>query len=99
MRIHCPYCGERPVDEFTALGDATVSRPEGSSDPGAWIDYVYFRDNPAGRHREFFHHNGGCRAWLVVERDTRTHEIFSITPAREAGARRSPSPPKAEKSP
>ena len=85
MRIPCPYCGERPVDEFTVHGDATVARPENSSDPGVWVDYVYFRDNPAGRHREYFYHHGGCRAWLVVERDTRSHEIFSVTPARDPG--------------
>lgn len=99
MRIPCPYCGERPVDEFTALGDATVLRPEGSGDAGVWIDYVYFRDNPAGRHHELFYHHGGCRAWLVVERDTRTHEIFSVMPARDIGSRHPPSPPRTENIP
>ena len=27
MRINCPYCGERALDEFTYRGDANVSRP------------------------------------------------------------------------
>lgn len=99
MRIPCPYCGERSVDEFTALGDATVSRPEGSGDTGVWIDYVYFRDNPAGRHHELFYHHGGCRAWLVVERDTRTHGILSVMPNREAAARRAQKPPQTGKNP
>ena len=27
MRIKCPYCGERALEEFTYRGDATVTRP------------------------------------------------------------------------
>src|SRR5665648_1182144 len=27
MRIKCPYCGERALEEFTYSGDATVTRP------------------------------------------------------------------------
>ena len=48
MRINCPYCGERGLEEFTYRGDATVKRPE-SLEPSAadaWVDYVYLRDNP-----------------------------------------------------
>ena len=80
MRIHCPYCGERGVEEYSYRGDATVSRP----DPHCpdvlerFVDYVHLRDNPAGTHREFWQHLHGCRAWLVVERDVRTHEIQSV---------------------
>ena len=50
MRIKCPYCGERALEEFTYRGDATVTRPQ-SLEPSAtdaWVDYVYFRENPAG---------------------------------------------------
>ena len=53
MRITCPYCGERALEEFTYRGDATVTRPDSldaAAEP-AWVDYVYFRDNPAGLHR------------------------------------------------
>ena len=42
-----------------------------------WRSYVYERDNPAGRQREYWHHSAGCRAWIVVTRDTRTHRIES----------------------
>ncbi|HZT50326.1 MAG TPA: sarcosine oxidase subunit delta, partial [Stellaceae bacterium] len=66
--------------EFTYRGDATVSRPT-SLDPSseqAWVDYVYFRDNPAGPHREHWHHSQGCHAWLVVTRDVTTHEILAV---------------------
>ncbi len=77
MRIHCPCCGERPIDEFRYLGDATVTRPQ-ADDTEAWHDYVYLRDNPRGPHHEYWHHVGGCRAWLVVHRDTMTHEVFDV---------------------
>ena len=28
MRIPCPFCGDRELDEFTYLGDASVQRPD-----------------------------------------------------------------------
>lgn len=80
MRIACPHCGERDVREFAYLGDASVRRP----DPGAldalerFKQYVYLRDNPAGPLREFWYHGFGCQAWLVVTRDTRTHDILGV---------------------
>jgi methylglutamate dehydrogenase subunit B len=88
MLIDCPYCGERLSEEFTILGDATKQRPSGSeaSDMEAWYDYVFIRDNPKGRHREYWQHTGGCRAWLVVERDTLTHQVYAVTPARNLSA-------------
>ena len=80
MRITCPYCGERPSEEFTYRGDATVKRPESLEESAkeAWVDYVYFRDNPAGLHKELWHHSAGCHAWLEVMRNTVTHEIVSV---------------------
>jgi sarcosine oxidase subunit delta len=83
MRIVCPHCGERPVDEFVDLGAAGLKRPDAGAGMSDWVDYVYLRDNKAGAHRELFYHVGGCRAWLVVTRDTRTHAIASVTAARE----------------
>ena len=80
MRINCPCCGPRMVEEFTYFGDAAMmNRPEGGPD---W-EAVYLRDNPAGRHRELWYHEGGCRSWLVVERDVTTHEIFGVELAEE----------------
>ncbi|MDB5505394.1 MAG: sarcosine oxidase subunit delta [Devosia sp.] len=77
MRIDCPFCGSREIVEFSYLGDAGVQRP--APDAGSvFTDYVYLRDNVAGRHREYWYHGSGCHSWLVVERDTRSHEIFSV---------------------
>ena len=83
IRINCPFCGERDHSEFTYGGDATKVRPEhGSNDMEAWLDYVYLRDNPRGSHREYWHHTHGCRQWLIVERDTLTHEVTSVSFAK-----------------
>jgi methylglutamate dehydrogenase subunit B len=81
MRITCPYCGERDSREFTYLGDATVTRPQEGSRSQATFEYVYIRSNPAGLHSEHWQHTSGCRAWLIVERDTRTHSIEAVHPA------------------
>ena len=93
LRIPCPFCGERDHHEFAYGGDASVARPaldERSTE--AWYRYVFVRDNPKGPHYEFWQHVGGCRAWLVVERDTFTHAVRGARLAREATARTAPEP-------
>lgn len=85
MRIGCPFCGERDSSEFSIAGDASVRRPNADT-PDAqsrFIDAVYLRDNPAGRFAELWYHGMGCRSWLQVTRDTRTHEIFTVTFVKE----------------
>jgi sarcosine oxidase subunit delta len=86
MRIPCPFCGDRDLVEFAYLGDATLARPDPSAPDAerAFYDYVYLRDNPAGPHREFWHHVSGCRSWLIVTRDTRSHEILAAEFAEPA---------------
>ncbi|MGL3210600.1 sarcosine oxidase subunit delta [Bradyrhizobium sp. BR 1433] len=87
MRIPCPYCGVRDVQEFTYLGDASPRRPNGlSATEAAMFDYVYLRENPRGLHKEFWYHGAGCRAWLVVRRDTLTHTIDSVVLAKNCRA-------------
>jgi sarcosine oxidase subunit delta len=89
MRIACPYCGERDRQEFTVLGDAAPVRPDGLEvDRKAMFDYLYLRDNRAGPHREFWHHGAGCHAWLIVTRDTLTHAVLKVEPAREVALAR-----------
>ena len=46
-------------------------------------EYVYLRDNPAGEHRELWYHEQGDRSWLVVTRNTLTHEITEVELARD----------------
>ena len=80
MRLACPFCGERDAQEFVYRGDASLQRPE---DEGGLFDYVYLRDNLAGVMREHWYHAQGCRNWIVVTRDTRTHRISNAILARE----------------
>ena len=85
MRIPCPFCGERDLSEFSYLGDAGYRRPElGSENIEEFYETVYLRDNPAGPHAELWYHGFGCRSWLIVTRDTRTHEILAARLAKQA---------------
>ncbi len=80
MRIPCPYCGPRGNEEFVFHGGADPRRPQGNA-ADAWHEYVYLRENVAGVHREYWQHVHGCRAWLVVTRDTRSHEVLAAEAA------------------
>lgn len=84
MRIPCPFCGPRGNEEFTYRGGLGPHRPD-SDDPTAWHTYVYLRDNPAGPVREYWQHVHGCRAWLMVTRDTRTHAVLGAEAAEQRG--------------
>ncbi|QRM53930.1 sarcosine oxidase subunit delta [Sinorhizobium sp. BG8] len=79
--IPCPHCGQRPKEEFTIRGDASVVRPSPEAGEPAWFAYVYQRENPRGAHKEHWFHSGGCRRWLIVERDTATHHIYAVDDA------------------
>lgn len=88
LRIKCPVCGERDHTEFNYGSDATITRPsQEETDLQPWLDYVFFRDNPRGPHREYWHHVNGCRQWLIVDRDTLTHEISRVVLSRDAESR------------
>ena len=81
MIIDHPLLGPRDASEFTYLGDAElIHRPDWRADDaaGKFHDYVYLRGNPAGEHRELWFHEQGDRSWLVVTRNTATHEILRV---------------------
>jgi heterotetrameric sarcosine oxidase delta subunit len=81
LLIPCPWCGPRAQIEFTYGGDAKVKRPAPDAPEAEWAEFVYLRDNPAGPHEELWQHSAGCRQWLRLRRDTRTHEILRSEPA------------------
>jgi len=84
MRITCPICGERDRREFYYQGDAVMlARPAPDAGEEAWEAYLHLRDNPAGRTRDLWQHEGGCGACIVVTRDTVTHEVYSTALARD----------------
>jgi heterotetrameric sarcosine oxidase delta subunit len=90
MRINCPFCGERALEEFSYLGDASVTRPDPSA-PGAekaFYAYAYERRNTAGPMQELWYHAAGCHGWLLVTRDTMSHEIKRVEFARDVARAR-----------
>jgi sarcosine oxidase subunit delta len=86
MRIICPICGERDRREFYYQGAAVaLVRPDPDAGEAAWDDYVHLRENPAGPTRDLWHHEAGCSAWIVVKRDTVTHQVIETALASEDG--------------
>ena len=93
LLISCPWCGPRDESEFSYGGEAHIARP---LDPDAltdeqWADYLFYRTNSRGLHREQWLHAAGCRRWFNVERDTVTYKIKSVyrvgeKPASDSGA-------------
>jgi len=88
MLIPHPLLGPRDAAEFVYLGDAgLLERPvvdDLAGNPAilgdtatldAFHEYLHLRTNPAGVHRELWFHEQGDRSWLVVTRDTVTHEV------------------------
>ncbi|MEL7348285.1 MAG: sarcosine oxidase subunit delta [Pseudomonadota bacterium] len=84
IRIDCPFCGPRDMDEFTYIGNADVAWPPLDAPQEAWCEAVFFHDNPRGMVRELWQHTLGCRSFLIIERDTLTHEIGRVTMAHPA---------------
>ena len=78
MRIPCPLCGPRDRREFYYYGsDDYLRRPDPDAPMSAWDDHLHLRDNPAGVTRDLWYHETGCAQWLLVTRNTVTHEVLA----------------------
>ena len=90
MIIEHPLLGPRDAAEFVVKGDAAlIDRPDGmTASEDEMHDYAYLRDNPAGAHSELWYHEQGDRSWLVVTRNTLTHEIIKVELARDVAQAR-----------
>ena len=78
------------IGAFTAatyLGSTDlISRPTNWEDDASAEDfyqYQYIRENIAGEHRELWYHEQGDQSWLVVTRNTITHEITKVELAQD----------------
>lgn len=71
MQIDCPFCGPRRIEEYQFR--RTVPEPGVSA-----FAAVYERVNHADHSVEYWQHTGGCRIWLVVERDPSTALVKSV---------------------
>ena len=91
MIINHPLLGPRDAAEFVYLGDASlIDRPDPNAEDAAdrFFEYGYLRDNPVGIHEELWYHEQGDRSWLVVTRDTLTHDITEVRLVRDAAKER-----------
>ncbi len=94
MIINHPLLGPRDSSEFVYLGDASLlNRPAWKGEDAdetktaesirQYHDYLHLRENIAGEHRELWYHEQGDRSWLVVTRNTTSHEISNVELARD----------------
>ncbi|MDC3172240.1 sarcosine oxidase subunit delta [Alphaproteobacteria bacterium] len=86
MIINHPLLGPRDASEFIYLGDALLlNRPNWDEEKSEdnFYKYLYLRENVAGMHKELWFHQQGDRSWLVISRNTVTHEIFKVELATE----------------
>ncbi|HQX81922.1 MAG TPA: sarcosine oxidase subunit delta [Vicinamibacterales bacterium] len=75
LRIHCPQCGVRAVEEFV-YGEIPAT-PDTLTDPDARdVDRAFMHSNHEGPVAERWFHSFGCRRWFTVRRDTRTNEML-----------------------
>ncbi len=84
LQLPCPWCGLRDETEFVNGGDARKRRPPDPAQltDAAWCEYLYVPANPKGWLPERWWHVSGCRRWMVLERNTLTHEVrIARTPA------------------
>lgn len=93
MIIDHPLLGPRDSSEFVYLGDAALmNRPtwrgkDANAEQTAasiqqYHDYIHLRENNAGEHQELWYHYHGDRSWLVVTRNTVTHEVLQVELAK-----------------
>jgi len=88
LLVTCPTCGPREVVELRCAGEVT-RRPKASPSVRELNEYIYFRENRAGVHREWWFCRA-CEDWFLAERDTVTNEVHRTwhpePPTREPAA-------------
>lgn len=77
LRIDCPNCGTRSVEEWV-YGEV-FAVPESITDPDDRnVDRGFNHNNPEGPVREAWFHLYGCRRWVYLMRDTRTDVVLDV---------------------
>ena len=78
LLVPCPWCGDRPENEFHYGGEAHIARPSdpGTLDDQAWSDFLYTRSNVKGTHYERWRHQHGCGRFFNCVRDTVSDRIL-----------------------
>ncbi|EKD61602.1 MAG: Sarcosine oxidase delta subunit heterotetrameric [uncultured bacterium] len=89
MRIPCPLCGSRDRREFYYYGSEDyLNRPNDQGTIEELDNHLFLRHNPAGITRDLWYHETGCTSWLIVTRNTITHEVLGseLVADRKKGA-------------
>lgn len=77
IRIDCPNCGTRALEEFV-YGEV-FAVPAALTDPDEHdIDRGFMHNNPEGPVREAWFHLYGCRRWIYLTRDTATDRVLGV---------------------
>jgi sarcosine oxidase subunit delta len=86
LLITCPWCGERPENEFHYGGEAHIVRPPDPAtlDDQAWAEFLYMRSNVKGTHYERWRHLHGCGRFFNCVRDTVGDRILATYRSNEA---------------
>ena len=86
LLIACPWCGERPENEFHYGGEGHIARPHdpASLDDRQWAEFLYMRSNPKGVHAERWRHIHGCGRFFNCVRDTVSDRILATYRPGEA---------------
>lgn len=75
IRITCPNCGTRPIEEY--IYGEIPSVPDTITDADARnVDRAFMHNNPEGPVIERWFHVYGCRRWLTLHRDTRNDKVL-----------------------
>jgi methylglutamate dehydrogenase subunit B len=71
-RLACPFCGPRDLREFEF--HKTLPEAGAASD----FERTYERMADSRRSLEHWQHVGGCRAWLLLDRDPSTGAVREL---------------------
>jgi heterotetrameric sarcosine oxidase delta subunit len=78
MLLSCPWCGPRELEEFrlrSVVADGSDATARNA--PQAFAE-VYERTNAPDASIEYWQHDRGCRAWLIVQRDPSTAAVLAV---------------------
>lgn len=86
MLLGCPWCGPRELEEFrfrtvvtnACAATADPASPAQEASSGSAYARVYERENMSDASVEYWQHERGCRAWLVVRRNPSTARIVDV---------------------
>lgn len=76
LKIPCPHCGARPVEEFI-YGEVPKVPDTISGVEARDLDRGFMLTNTEGVQTERWFHVYGCRRWLTLSRDTRSDEVLA----------------------